>query len=154
KHQACVHSVAISPDGRLAASGSGGFMLRVNHWVNAPDYVVRLWDLASSHVIGRFEGHERAVTDLAFSPDGSLLASAGSDDQTVRIWEVATQKQLHCLRGHKARVDRVVFLPDGRHVISGSYDGLLRLWDVKTGEQVREFKGHQGEVVPVTVSAD
>jgi serine/threonine protein kinase/dipeptidyl aminopeptidase/acylaminoacyl peptidase len=152
-HEACVHSVAISTDGKLAASGSGGIWTP-HDWIEAPDYSVRLWDMASGREIRRFEGHGSAVTGLAFSPDGSLLASAGSHDRTVRIWEVATGKQLHCLRGDNAKAFGVAFLSDGRHVISGHDDGFLRLWDVKTGEQVRKFEGHQGGGWSVRVSPD
>jgi WD40 repeat protein len=158
-HEACVHSVAISPDGRLAASGSGGILpvtssARDREWVDAPDYSVRLWDMASGREIRRFKGHGAAVTGLAFSKDGSLLASAGSHDHTARIWEVATGKQLHCLRRDNTKSGGVAFLPDGRHVLSAGDDRLLRLWDVKTGKQVGRFEGHKGPVGPVRVSPD
>jgi WD40 repeat protein len=144
-HQGGSASVAISPDGRLAATGDGPG--------TEPAWSVRLWDMSDGHEIRLLQGHTRDVCSLAFSPDGSLLASAGSHDQTVRIWEVATGKELHCLR-HDARVDHVAFLPDGRHVVSGAYDGSLRMWDVKTGKQVRTFEGHKGPVEGVAVSPD
>ena len=46
-----------------------------------------------------FQGHSKAVNNLAFSPDGKRLVSV-SDDATVRIWEPNTGKELHMLRGH------------------------------------------------------
>jgi WD40 repeat protein/serine/threonine protein kinase len=147
-HEACVHSVAISPDGKLAASGSGGIWTP-HDWIEAPDYSVRLWDMASGREIRRFEGHGSAVTGLAFSPDGNLLASAGSHDRTARIWEVATGKQLKCLR-HNSFVNRVAFVLDGGLVVSGAHEGLLA-WDVKSGEQVSKFEGGAGLV---TASSD
>ncbi len=153
-HEAAVHSVAISPDGRLAASGSGGIWVEGHGWLLAADYTVRLWDMATGHEIRRFTGHGSTVVGLAFSPDGNLLASSGSFDQTVRIWEVATGKQLHCLQGHNARTNRIAFLPGGRHVVSAGWDGLLRIWDVKIGKQVQTFEGHEGSVDGVTVSPD
>jgi WD40 repeat protein len=144
-HQTGVNSVAISPDGRLAASGGGT--------TAAPDFSIRLWDMAGGHEIRRLEGHGQTVQCVVFSPDGQLLASAGSHDQTVRIWEVATGNELHCLR-HNARVDHVAFLTDGRHVLSAVDDGSLRMWDVKTGKQVRAFEGHKGPLSGVAVSPD
>jgi WD40 repeat protein/serine/threonine protein kinase len=142
-HQGGAASVAISPDGRVAATGDGPGAV--------PAWSVRLWDLADGHEIRLFKGHERDVQSVAFSPDGILLASAGSHDQTVRIWEVATGKELHCLR-HNTRVDHVAFLPDSRHVVSAGDDASSRMWDVKTGKQVRTFEGHKGPVSGVAVS--
>jgi WD40 repeat protein len=151
-HQACVWSVAISPDGRLAASGGGG-VLGPQDWSPAADHAVLLWDLAGGGELRRFHGHEGTVTGLGFSPDSRLLASAGSHDQTVRIWEVATGMQLHCLR-HNTRVERVEFLPAGGYLVSCGFDGLSRVWDTKTGKQVRTFEGHKGPVVAVSGSVD
>jgi WD40 repeat protein len=144
-HQGGSASVAISPDGRLAATGDGPG--------TEPAWSVRLWDMADGHEIRLLQGHTRDVQSVAFSPDGSLLASAGSHDQTVRIWEVATGKELHCLR-HSTRLDHLAFHPDGRHVVSAGHDGSLRMWDVKTGEQVRTFEGHKAPVDGVAVSPD
>src|SRR5262249_19091705 len=121
-HEGCVHRVAISPDGKLAASGG--------------DDPIRLWDLATAKEIRQFRGHQSSLSGVAFSPDGTVLASSGHQDQTVRIWEVATGKELHCLRGN-AFPHGIAFLPDGRHVALSGNDGMLRLWDVKSGDQVR-----------------
>jgi WD40 repeat protein len=67
--------VALSPDGRLLASG---------HY---EDGIVRVWETASGQERGRFRGHAGHVASLAFSPDGRYLAS-GSADTTVLVWDL------------------------------------------------------------------
>lgn len=81
--------------------------------------------------------HAESVNAVAFSADGTVLASA-SDDHTVRLWDVATGKQNgQPLEGHTAGVHGVAFSPraspDGPLLASASNDGSLRLWDTATG---------------------
>jgi WD40 repeat protein len=75
-------------------------------------------------------GHTGAVFSVAFSRDGTTVAS-GSADVTVRLWDVATHRQIgNPLTGHADGVLSVAFGPDGTTLASSSQDHTVRLWDV------------------------
>ncbi|MFE7365911.1 WD40 repeat domain-containing protein, partial [[Kitasatospora] papulosa] len=70
------------------------------------------------------------VTAVAFSPDGTLLAT-GSNDQTARLWDTATRTPVGPpLTSHSGRVKAVAFSPDGSILATGSRDGTVQLWVV------------------------
>ena len=96
---------------------------------------VQFWDVTTGTVIGTIKGHSRGVSKVAFSRDGKLLASAGTDN-TIKIWDVATRSELRTLNGHTASIESMDFTPDGRLLASASEDGSTFLWDTKTGEHL------------------
>src|SRR6185369_1194181 len=96
---------------------------------------VQLWDVGSGREIAAIKGHGRGVSKVAFSRDGKLLASGGTDS-TIKIWDVATQKELSTLTGHTAAIESIDFSPDGRLLASAADDGSTFIWDTKTGEHL------------------
>jgi tetratricopeptide (TPR) repeat protein len=73
---------------------------------------------------------------VAFSPDGSRLASA-SADQTIKLWDTEAGRELLTLTGHTTVVRRVGFSPDGRWLVSVDWDGTALVWDARPVEEAR-----------------
>ncbi|MCY1080044.1 WD40 repeat domain-containing serine/threonine protein kinase [Archangium lansingense] len=109
-----VQEVLFSPDGRWLVSRSKS------------DPRLRLWDGKTGAFQHVLRGHAADALDLAFSPDGTRLASV-SYDGTVRLWDVEKNKH-RVLQGHTGAVTGVEFLPDGRSLISIGEDGAVRSW--------------------------
>ncbi len=95
--------------------------------------------------IRTLEGHGGPNGLARFSPDGSLLATAG-DDCLVRLHDGITGAERGLLRGHELRVHSVSFSADGARILTASQDRSARLWDAATRACVATLRGHDGEV--------
>jgi eukaryotic-like serine/threonine-protein kinase len=153
-HGARVLAVAFSPDGRRLASTSA-------------DRTVRVWDLATPDGLPAADaplvrtptlplvGHTDSVIGVTFSPDGSLLASAGND-KLVKVWNAATGELLCDLPGQSIPNPYVslAFSPDGRRLASGSTSNTVKVWDVPSGGLVYTLSGHAQPILSVAFSPD
>jgi eukaryotic-like serine/threonine-protein kinase len=117
----------ISPSGRQLAS---------------PDkdgVTINIWDATSGTMIAALRGHKGPVYALAYSPDGTRLAS-GSADKTIRLWEPGSGKEVAVLVGHEQALEWLTYSPDGQRICS--LDGESgRLWDAATGRAIAVLAG-------------
>jgi WD40 repeat protein/serine/threonine protein kinase len=119
---------------------------------------LRGWEWYYLHGLGHrdrltLRGHAGGVMSVAWSPDGTRLAS-GSNDGTVKVWEAATGKDTLTFRGHTNGVNCVAWSPDGRRLASASWDTTVKVWEATTGKETRTLRGHTKRVWSVAWSPD
>ncbi|MDE0638627.1 MAG: hypothetical protein OXI43_22535 [Candidatus Poribacteria bacterium] len=120
-----INSISFSPDGKTVAGTSSD--------------VIYLWNTETGTLRQKFSTHSGKVTSVAYSPDGSMLASAG-DDNVIRVWNAEAGQRLQTLYGHSNSVTLVAYSPDGNKLASTSDDGTILLWDISNVKQLRELK--------------
>jgi len=135
-HRGPVRTVAMTPDGRRAISGS-------------EDRTLKVWDLESGICLRTLEGYADTVVAVAVTPDGRRALST-SKDKTMKVWDLQSGTCLQTLE-----VDRDGALTaDGRVAISGSEEGTMKVWDLESGTCLRMLKGHADCVNAVAVTPD
>ncbi len=144
-----VHALAWSPDGRHLAVGSG---------LPARSGSVRVYAVPQGTIEYDLTGHDDVVTGLAFSPDGSQLASS-SFDQTVRLWKVNTSAtgdagRSQVFHGHSDAVNDVAFSRDGKSLLSVGKDRAIKRIDLATFKELRTYSEHNDEVLALAVQPD
>lgn len=108
-------------------------------------------------------GHTDSVVQGAFSPDGSLIATA-SNDGTVRVWDAATRRPIVEIPWKPIPPGGLgpgphgstlfAFSPDSQLIATADYEGIPRLWQARTGTLVRELVGHTSRVFAVEFDPD
>lgn len=133
KHEAPFITCRFDPKGRFLFAA-------------AEDRNVVRWEL-SSGAKTLLQGHDSWVGDLAFSPDGETLITAGYDD-TLAWWPVAAEKPepARKVKAHEGWIRALAVSPDGKLLASAGNDRVVRLWNAADGSPVRSMEGHQGHV--------
>jgi WD40 repeat protein/serine/threonine protein kinase len=155
----CTFGLAFSPDSQLVATTGvhgGGITLwdvRRNHpvahlqhpnhanlvafstdgkaLVTADRRSVRIWNLAGAEEKLALSGHDGGASGVAFSPDGTLLASAGRD-RMVKVWDTATGKLIQSLKGFREPPQTVAFSPKRPLLAAGDLAGVIHIWETKS----------------------
>lgn len=135
-----VTSLAISPDGVIAAGLEGGS--------------IQQWPIRGG-LLPILEGFSRSIVDLAFAPDEGIVAAAGCEEYdtatrtcisgAARVWRIESGELLLTLAGHQKQVDSVAFAPDGKSLASSSNDKTIRIWDTENGALVRTIETGTGQ---------
>ncbi|MGO9921085.1 MAG: protein kinase domain-containing protein [Isosphaeraceae bacterium] len=112
-----------------------------------------LWRLCHDQPARTLEGHERAVYNVEYSPNGKKLASCGKDG-AIRLWDAATGLLMRMWRAHDGDANYVTFSPDGRTLATGGDDGAVLLWDADTGKPLRPLGRHADWVTCVLFTPD
>ena len=108
----------------------------------------------SPYYITSFEAHIAGVHSVAFSPNGNMIAYAGSGANTVKLWNISSKENIATFEGHSGTVTSVAFSPDGTLLASGSYDNKVKLWDVATHTNIATLEGHSDDITAVAFSPD
>jgi WD40 repeat protein len=120
--------MALSADGRFLAASGGRCQIVA-------------WDLETGERLSdRFVGHAESPYELAFTPGGAHVVSAGIDG-TIRIWDPTTGRQVRLL-AHDHWVSALAISPRGDRIASCGLDDTVRLWAADTGKQLFKYGGH------------
>jgi len=145
-------SVAVSPDGKTVAVGTG--------WG-----LVRQIELATGTAIDGPKRHTDWVTAVAYSADGKYLASAGGSEFTpernggktsaeIKLWDRKAGAERGQLEGHTNKIFAAAFSYDGQVLATGAADKTIRLWNVQTMQPGLVLQGHSDAVSALSWSND
>ncbi len=131
---------------------------------------VKIYDLASGKVVQELAsrkddskadssptaGHRATVSCVAYSPDGTALATADAEG-TILVWNPDDRSVAQCLIGHNGRISALAWSPDGRFLATASEDTTVRVWSVSREgpfEERHHLRGHQGPVFSIAWSPE
>ena len=160
--------VAFSVDGRYLAGASGDPFApgEATVW-DVTTGKPRAWKGDDGKDFSALRGDSRAITSLAFRPNGKQLAVGSGGNVTdnlygggsarkpgeVRIWDLETGTLVRRLTGQQQAVTGVAYSPDGRYLASASRDQTVKVWNAATGEEFPALR-HSGAVLALAFSPD
>jgi WD40 repeat protein len=117
-HEAALQSVAVSGDGRWAATGDENGRIRV-------------WEFSSGNMMRSFSAHQAAVTGIVFSSASDSLFSC-SLDKSLRAWNVTTGEPIGKGIETSSPIHALTLTNKGEWLVTGDGDGIVRVWQSKT----------------------
>jgi hypothetical protein len=149
-HGGLVCAAAFDAEGRRVALGSvEGTSRDVDKggtFTGSTAGTARIWDAATGRPLTPPLRHDGGIRMVAFSPDGTRLATA-SEDRTARLWDAASGRPLSPPLAHAGPLWVARFSPDGRRLLTASNDGTARVWNVPSGAPAGEPLRHEAQVV-------
>jgi WD40 repeat protein len=164
---------AFSPDGSRLALVQGdaiAVMPPFGLFVRDPGLAVTVWDPAAGRAVHKLSGHTEGARRVAFSADGTRLASGGRDGRMI-VWDPAAGRKVAEYHGHAGWVEVVALSPDGRWAASAhepkettqarfglspfkTVPGTVKVWDATTGTERLTLGGHPSTVYTAAFSPD
>jgi WD40 repeat protein/class 3 adenylate cyclase len=148
-HPLIVADVAFSADGKRLAIALTSQGSEYNSGMGR----VEIWDMASRQRLltlpENFDIYPDHPGVIAFSPDGTALATQRSPDGLPAIWDAATGQKLFELG---STVNSLTYSPDGKYILTASTGGKAQMWEATTGKLLLSLRGHQGGIGKVSVS--
>jgi len=157
-----VLSIEGTLSGAVFSARGGKLVLLDPNWFLSGSKGIRVVDLPSREVRLRFEFKWFDLCHPTFSPDGSLLAAAGSNDHLGNIfglkkfplllWDIESGSAHLPLLGHRGKICCLAFSPTGRQIATGSSDRAVRVRSVDRNKPCLVLRGHRGEIASVVFS--
>ena len=155
-----LYAIAFAPDGELlATAGTAYFKAGVLGYL----YELRILEVQSGQTRWSHMGRGEGARSLAFSPDGEVLASAGSKSRSVKLWNSQTGEPLRNLSPTRGEICSVAFAPDGRTLLGGGTEGpsgpggqqpagTITIWDVGQGRILKALEGQTTRVRALAIA--
>lgn len=161
-HSRDILSLAFNPDGSRIVTGSadqttkvwevasGNLLMTLSGCVSSISAVVvhpggaqiatggyreaTLWDAATGQMLHSLDGHRGVVRGLAYSQDGSILATANDGDNTARLWDAKAGRLILSIAAEVSNLFWVFFSPDGRYLVTEDRHNRVKIWETASGK--------------------
>jgi serine/threonine protein kinase len=144
-----VTDLVFSPDGTLLGTANNRDWTRFSRY----RYYGGLWQIENSNLQKYLLGHSQWVTNVAFSPDGELVALS-ADGKRLLIWQVQGDEPGRVIEYPDSSIICVDFSPQNLLLATGSWEGSVGIWEISSGNLLRTMQGSEYGIRDVEFSPD